>query len=254
MRPCDALLDHLEAGGGAPLPAELAAHAAECPECRLALERTNGLAAGAQTLREVRASAELKDRLKSLPRLAPACERALSLMGAAFDSELDDADSAELMDHLHACPRCNAAWEAFATLREVGRATRPPAGLRAAASLPPRQRIGVRRTRRFFDLRLATAAAYLVAALTVVLLSNPANVARASSEQVDKAVVYTSAVVENRFSSYSHRAIGVVVTIEGWARDHASETWERIRHLFAPKAANQSNPRNVTPDENGGRR
>jgi len=254
MRPCDALLDHLEAGGGAPLPGEIAAHVAECPDCRLALERTNGLAAGAQTLREVRASVELKDRLKSLPRLAPPCERALGLMGAAFDDEIVDAASAELMDHLHACPRCTAVWEAFATLREVGGATQAPAGLRAAAALPPRNRVAVRRKQRIFDLRLATAAAYLLAAMTVVLLSNPANVARASSEQVDRAVVYTSAVVENRFASYSHRVVAAVVTIEGWVRDRAGETWERIHHLFAPRTANQSNPSNVTPNENGGRK
>jgi hypothetical protein len=254
MRPCDAVLDHLEAGAGAALPAELAAHVSECSDCRLALERINGLAEGAKALSGLHASPALKDRLKSLPRLAPACERALELVGTALDGEIDSAASAELMDHLHACPHCAAAWAAFATLREVGSAAHAPSGLRAALSLPPRQRIAVRRQRPFFDLRLATAAAYLLAALTVVLLSDPATVARASSEQVDKAVVYSRAVVENRFSSYSHRVVGTVTAWEGWARDRADESWEKVRHFFGAKPANQSRSSNVTSSENGGRK
>jgi hypothetical protein len=253
MSTCDALLDFLERDGTGELPADLLEHATGCAACRLALERTTGLADGASVLRDLHAPDALKERLKSLRRLAPACERAIELAGAALDGALDDEVLTELMDHLHACSRCLAVWEAFATLREVGAVVRAPSPLRAALALPPRQRIAVRRTRRIFDLRLATAAAYLLAALAVVLLSDPATVARASSERMDKAVVYTSAVVENRLASYSRRIGASIAAAEGWARQRATDTWVQVRHLFGGSRANQSKPSDVSSSGNGGR-
>lgn len=239
MNPCDALLDRLDAALSGALPAELADHLEGCSTCQLAVERARGLAEGGRTLLSARAPEALKQRLKSLARLNPACEQAIDSMGAALDGEIPEDERAQLIEHLHACPACMAVWESFATLREVGGGTRVSPRFRAALALPPRQWIELRRRqRRFFDLRLATAAAYLLAAVTVVLISNPATVARASSEGMDKAAVYARAAVQNRVSSYSERIKDALVSTEGWARERALDAWDSARAIFGGKRAN----------------
>jgi predicted anti-sigma-YlaC factor YlaD len=254
MKPCDALLDRLDAALSGSLPVELAEHLEGCSSCQLAVERARALAEGGQALHSARAPEALKRRLKSLPRLKPACEQAIDLLGAALDGEIPDEERGQLVEHMHACPACRAVWESFATLREVGNGTRVSARFRAALVLPARQRIELRRQqRRFFDLRLATAAAYLLAALTVVLLSNPATVARASSEGMDKAAVYARAAVENRVSSYSGQIKDGLASAEGWTRDRAVGVWNVARGIFGGKHANPKTPTRVVRSEKGGR-
>ncbi|MDD5564748.1 MAG: zf-HC2 domain-containing protein [Thermoanaerobaculaceae bacterium] len=254
MTRCDALRDRLDAALAGALPADLAEHLAGCQACQVAVERARGLAEGESVLRAVRAPEALVRRLKQMPRLAPACEEALDALAAALDGEVAESDRGLLMEHMRTCPSCRVAWEAFATLREVGAATRAGGRLRAALALPPRRHIELRRQRaRFFDLRLATAAAYLLAALTVFLVSNPAQVARASSERMDQAAVYARAAVENRVSSYSERLKGSVVAAEGWARDRAAEVWNGARSLFGGARPNPKAGEHVVKGEKGGR-
>jgi len=246
MSDCEAILDRLDAALAGTLPPELAAHLEGCPSCRMGVERARGLDEGGRVLQAVKAPEALRQRLKALPRLNPACEQAVDSMGAALDGEIAEERRTELVGHLHACPACRAVWESFATLREVGGGTRASARFRAALALPPRQRIDLRRRqKRFFDLRLATAAAYILAAATVVLLSNPATVARASNEGMDKAAVYAKAAVENRVSSYSERIKDALVSAEGWARDRALDVWSSARGIFGSKHANQKAPSGV---------
>ncbi|HVN76194.1 MAG TPA: zf-HC2 domain-containing protein [Thermoanaerobaculaceae bacterium] len=254
MTPCDELLERLDAAVGDALPAELAEHVAGCSACTLAVERARGLAEGGLTIKAVRAPEALKDRLKSLTRLQPACEQAIDLVGAALDGEVSEDQRSRLVEHLRACPSCRATWEAFATLRETGAGTRASARLRAALALPPRQRLELRRRqKRFFDLRLATAAAYLLAALTVVLVSNPATVARASSQGLDRVAVYAQAAVENRVSSYAGRVMDALRSAEGWAIDRAGEIWTSVRGVFGGSHANQDAPARVVEGGKGGR-
>ncbi len=239
MSPCDEILDRLDAALAGNLPPEDAAHVAGCSSCQLAIERARGLSEGGRMLQAVQAPEGLKQRIKALARLQPACEQAIDLMGAALDGEIAEERRAQLVEHLHACPPCLAVWESFATMREVGGATRVSPRLRAALALPPRQHIELRRrTRKIFDLRLATAAAYFLAAATVVLLSNPATVARASNEGMDRAAVYAKAAVENRVSSYTERVRDALASAEGWARDRALDVWSSARGIFGGKHAN----------------
>jgi anti-sigma factor RsiW len=252
MKPCEAVLDRLDEAIAGTLPEELARHVAECADCRLAVERARGLAEGERVLGSVRAPEALKRRLKTLPRLAPACEQAIERLGAALDGELPGDERAALMEHLHTCPSCQAVWEAFATLRDAGATTRAPARVRAAAALPPGQRLELRQRRgRFFDLRLATAAAYILAALTVVMLSNPSTVARASNDGMDRAAIYATAAVENRFSSYTQRVAEAATVAESWVRDRAVESWEKVRSMFGGSNANPTAKKSVERD--GGR-
>jgi hypothetical protein len=249
MRPCDLVLDRLDEAIVGTLPEELARHVAECADCRLAVDRARGLAEGERVLGSVRAPEALKDRLKALPRLAPACEQAIERLGAALDGELPANERAGLMEHLHSCACCQAVFEAFATLRDVGAGAVAPSRLRAAAALPPRQRLQLRQRRGgFFDLRLATAAAYLLAALTVVMLSNPSTVARESTGGMDRAATYATAAVENRFSSYSKRIADVATAVQGWVFDRAEESWQGVRSMFGRKSANPKEKKTVERD------
>jgi predicted anti-sigma-YlaC factor YlaD len=252
MKTCDALLDHLDEVVAGTLPEELARHVAECADCRLAVERAHGLAEAEQVVGALRAPEALKQRIKALPRLAPACEQAIERLGAALDGELPVDERAALMEHMHSCVCCQAVFEAFATLRDVGAGTLASPRLRAAAALPPRQRLELRRRRgRFFDLRLATAAAYLFAALTVMMLSNPSTVARESTDGMDRAATYATAAVENRFSSYSQRIAEAATGVQGWVRDRALESWESVRSMFGGRSANPKDKKPVERD--GGR-
>jgi predicted anti-sigma-YlaC factor YlaD len=252
MKRCELVLDHLDAVLAGTVSDELATHLAGCADCQRAAERARGLAEGERVLAAVTAPEGLRRRLKDLLRLAPACESAIERLGAALDGDLTEGARGELLEHMHSCPSCQAVWEAFATLHDVGANTRPSATLRAALALPPHRRLAARRrTRRFFDLRLATAAAYLLAALTVMLLSNPETVARESTYQMDRAATYASAVVQNRVQSYSERVSAALADAEGWLRDHAQDVWRKARSIFGAKNANRKPSNDVVRD--GGR-
>ena len=253
MSRCDELLREIEAGADDQLPPELVEHLAGCPACQLAVDRLRGLNDGAHILRDVRASESLKARLKSVTRLTPACERAQELVGIALDGELDTPSRTELLAHLHGCPSCQATWDAFATLREVGAQTHPMPRFRAALAIAPSHRIAIRQRPRVFDLRLATAAAYLLAAATVLVISNPATVARASSDRIERAQVYAQAVVENRITSYSRQVFEAGAAASGWARDNALQVWGSIRQAFGGRPENPKPDNRVVKSGDGGR-
>jgi hypothetical protein len=136
-------------------------------------------------------------------------------------------------------------------LREVGRDTRVRPRLRALAALPPRRRIEGRRRLAFFDLRLATAAAYLLAALTVMLAGNPASLARATGAGVDRATFYARAAVSNRLESLAGDALDTLTDGAAWVARNASEAWSQIRHVFGADENPPAQDR-VGTNENGG--
>jgi predicted anti-sigma-YlaC factor YlaD len=252
MKPCEALLDELDAVVAGTLPEELARHLADCPDCQLAVERVRSLSESERVVGSVRAPESLRQGIKRLPRLPLACEQAIERMGAALEGGLPAEERNALMEHMHFCQSCQAVWEAFATLRDVGASTRAPGRLKAALVLPPRQHLEARQRRgRFFDLRLATAAAYLVAALTVMMLSNPATVARESTGRMNLAATYATAVVQNRFESYSQRVADAAAGAQGWVREHAQQAWRKVRLVFGGKSANSQGKKTVVRD--GGR-
>lgn len=253
MTTCDLVRENLEAAVAGELEAELRRHLEECAGCRDTVRRAAQSGEGGAMLRTIRAPAELKERLKAMTRLRQECERALEQFSPALDGEIDAARQGELLSHLRGCPACQAAWEAMATLREVGSLTRAPGSTRAALAVHPENRIAVRRQRRPFDLRLATAAAYLLAAMTVFLIGNPAQIARASNVPVERAAIYTRAAVENRFDSVTRRVREGATAAYGWAGDKAVEVWNSMRGLLGRAPENPKPSGSVVPDGNGGR-
>lgn len=253
MNACDLVRENLESAVAGELEGELRRHLEECAGCRDTVRRAGQSGEGGAMLHTIRAPAELKERLKAMTRLRQECERALERFSPALDGELDAAGQNELLQHLRTCQACQATWEAMATLREVGSLTRIPGRARAALAVHPNDRIAVRRQRRPFDLRLATAAAYMLAAMTVFLIGNPAQIARASNVPVERAAVYTRAVVENRLESVTRRVREGATTAYGWAGDRAVELWNGMRGLLGHKPENPKPSGSVVPDGNGGR-
>ncbi|HPC83865.1 MAG TPA: zf-HC2 domain-containing protein [Thermoanaerobaculaceae bacterium] len=253
MTTCDLLRENLEAAVAGEIGDELRRHLEECAACREVVHRAAQAWEGGAMLKAIRAPAQLRKRLKAMPRLRQECEQAVELLSAALDGELDASLQGELLSHLRGCPTCQAAWEAMATLREVGSLTRAPARTRAALAIHPEHRLHVRRRRSPFDLRLATAAAYLLAAMTVFLLGNPAQIARAGNVPVERAAVYTRAAVENRFESATQRVRDAAAAAFGWAGDRAGELWNGARALLRNKPQNPRPSGSVVPDGNGGR-
>lgn len=245
MSRCEELLDRLEIAPPGVLGEELRRHLDECPACRDAVARRQAVSEAAQAVASAAVPPELLSRLKTLPRFPAACEDTLDLLGDALSGCLPVSERSRFLLHVQGCARCRATWEALATLREVGSAAQAPPRLRAAAALPPRQRLAVRRRRGVFDMRLAVAAAYLFAALTVVLAGSPGTLAERGGSRISGAATYVRAAVENRVVSYSRQLQEHVSIAGGWVFDTARETWQQLQQIFSGKRQNQNDERNV---------
>ncbi len=245
MSLCEVLLDRLEEAAAGVLPDELRQHLRGCSVCQEAVARRQAVIEAAHSVASAAAPAALLDRLRAMPRFSASCEDALDLLGDALSGSLPVAARSRFLMHLQACGRCRATWEALATLREVGSVTHASKRLRAAAALPPRQRLAVRRRRGVFDLRLAVAAAYLFAALTVVLAGSPGALTDRGGARIASAATYVRAAVENRVISYSRRLQEHASTAGGWVSDTARETWQQLRELLSGRRENQTGERNV---------
>ncbi len=245
MSRCETLLHRLEEAVAGGLPEELRQHLEECAGCREAVARRQAVAEAGQVVASAVAPAALVGRLRAMPRFPAACEDALDQLGDALCGSLPAASRSSFLAHLQACDRCRATWEALATLRDVGRVAQAPPRLRAAAALPPRQRLAVRRRHGVFDLRLAVAAAYLFAALTVVLAGSPGALADRGGSRIAGAVTYVRAAVENRVLSYSRRLQEHASTAGAWVADTARETYLQLRRLVADRRQNHTNERDV---------
>ncbi|MEP0774185.1 MAG: zf-HC2 domain-containing protein [Acidobacteriota bacterium] len=245
MKCCDELLDRLEEAATGRLPTELDRHLRECPHCQESAARWQAVNEAVRTTARTVAPPELVARLKRLPRFPVACETTLDLLGDALTGALPAAERTRFLVHLQQCASCRTTWEALATLREVGLGTVAPPRLRATAALPPRQRLAVRRRRGLFDLRLAVAAAYLFAALTVVLAGSPGSPGDGGGARIASVATFARAAVENRIVSYSRRLQEHVSTAGDWVSETVRETWQQVQQRLFPRRENHHGESNV---------
>ena len=254
MSTCDRVLERLDDALAGTLPAELSAHVAGCAACRDAVERARLVAGAPGPLGGLRAPDSLVSRIAAMPRLALGCERVVEGFDDALDGRLEGAERRAFVDHLRSCPACQAGWEAFATLRQVGAATRVADDRLAALAVHPSARLDVRRRKKLVDLRLATAAAYLVAALTVMLIGNPGTIARAGTAHMELATRYARAAVENRYDAYKAKITETAAATLSWAKTEASDLWQTIEKTFSRQHKNPPAAPHVVPDDSGGSR
>ncbi len=245
MRSCEELLDRLEDAATGGLPVELARHLQECPHCQEIVARWQAVGEAPRLTAGAVAPPDLVARLKRLPRFSAACEATLDLLGDALAGALPAAERTRFLVHLQQCASCRATWEALATLREVGHGTVAPPRLRATAALPPRQRLAVRRRRGLFDLRLAVAAAYFFAALTVVLAGSPGSPADGGGARIARVATFARAAVENRIVSYSRRLQEHMSSAGGRVSETLRETWQQVQQRLFPQRENHNGERDV---------
>lgn len=245
MNSCDELLDRLEEAATGRLPTELDRHLQECPHCQEAVAQWQAMSEAVRTTVRTVAPPDLVARLKLLPRFPAACEATLDLLGDALTGALPAAERTRFLVHLQQCASCRATWEALATLREVAHIAVAPPRLRAAAALPPRQRLAVRRRRGLFDLKLAVAAAYLFAALTVVLAGSPGSPADGGGARIASVATFARAALENRIVSYARRLQEHVSTAGGWVSETVRETWQQVQQRLFPSRENHNGEDNV---------
>lgn len=253
MTRCDDLQARLPAlvGEGA-LPDSVMEHLATCSSCRAAADRLQGLIEAGSILREIQPSPELIARIKGLPRLSGACESALVSLDDVLEGRLDSPGRSHFLQHLQACDPCRTVWEALATLRQVGRATAPPPRLLGDLAIHPTRRVQVRRRRWVPDLRMAAAAAYILAALTVLMAGNPARWQWAEGESVGRMAFLARAAVENRITRLSLKVRDQLVVAGDLAWGTAEDVFNRARKLLSSEDENSTAPKRVGEGGNGG--
>ena len=160
-------------------------HLADCKECT-ELAETMELIAGAGALL---ADVEPPDHLAGDLQASP-CRRWMGLLFQAVDREISQHNLERLLTHLEACPACRRAWQDLTLIHQVSEAMEPPPYL---VNLCIRAREKRPKARPILNRRIATAAAYLLAVLTSLIIGNPVTLAR--SQAVADAVTTEVSVV-----------------------------------------------------------
>ena len=234
------------------LPDSVMGHLETCASCRAAADRLQGLIEAGGMLREIRPSPALVARLKSLPRLSRECEEALTSLDDVLEGRLDSPGRSHFLQHLQDCAACRSVWEALATLRQTGRATAPPPLLLADLAIHPVRRVQLRRRRWVPDLRMAAAAAYVLAALTVLMAGNPSQWKWPEGDRVGRMAFFARAAVENRVTRLSITVRDQLVVAGDLAWGTAEDIFNRARKLLSSENENSTAPKRVGEGGNGG--
>ena len=162
-------------------------HLTDCKECT-ELAETMELIAGAGALL---ADVEPPDHLAGDLQASP-CRRWMGLLFQAVDREISQHNLERLLTHLEACPICRRAWQDLTLIHQVSEAMEPPPYL---VNLCIRAREKRPKARPILNRRIATAAAYLLAVLTSLIIGNPVTLAR-SQAVADAVTTEVSEVAE----------------------------------------------------------
>jgi len=156
-------------------------HLAGCTECAGLFEAMEQVVEAGAFLKNIDPPENLAEDLSASP-----CRRWLGLLFQAVDREISQHNLERLLTHMESCPSCRGAWQDLTLIHQVGEAMEPPPYLlkRCIAT-----REGRRLSRTIMSRRMATAAAYLLAVLTSLIIGNPVTLARNPTvERVTEAV------------------------------------------------------------------
>ncbi|MBD3853671.1 MAG: zf-HC2 domain-containing protein [Acidobacteria bacterium] len=148
-------------------------HLAECSECTELTETMELIAGAGAALAGVEPPDHLAGDLQASP-----CRRWMGLLFQAVDREISQHNLERLLTHLEACPSCRRAWQDLTLIHQVSEAMEPPPHLVNLCIRAREKRPGVRP---ILNRRLATAAAYLLAVLTSLIIGNPVTLARSQA-------------------------------------------------------------------------
>ena len=153
-------------------PAEadrLRSHLEHCDECAGLFEAMASVVGAGGLLAEVEPPPHLAAEIADSP-----CRRWLGLLYQAVDREISQANLERLLNHLEGCPSCRRVWHELTLIHQVGEAMTPPGHLlRACVAVRNRlARIPI------LGRRTATAAAYVLALVTSLVIGNPTTIAQ----------------------------------------------------------------------------
>jgi len=148
-------------------------HLAVCSECTELAETTELVAGAGATLAGLEPPDHLADDLQASP-----CRRWMGLLFQAVDREISQHNLERLLTHLEACPSCRRGWQDLTLIHQVSEAMEHPPYL---VNLCIRAREKRPKVRPILNRRLATAAAYLLAVLTSLIIGNPVTLARSQA-------------------------------------------------------------------------
>lgn len=249
MTLCVELLRFLEEGHSELTP-ELATHVASCPACTTLMAAWPEVAAAGQTVRSLRAPSRLVAKLAALPRLPSACELACEAASAVLDGEASEQQRQALLDHLAECPPCRAAWDALATVKQVGAATKAPQSLLPRLVATPLPRIQTKGARRW---RLAAAAVYILAGTIFLSLGNSEVISREAVAKVSDAFLFGRAAITNRVRWAQRETKRWLSQTQSLARDSLSKAVSFWQETLAPQDKNLKPQKPVSQPEEEGR-
>jgi len=148
-------------------------HLAECSECAELAETMELITDAGADLVNLEPPEHLGSDLQASP-----CRRWMGLLFQAVDREISQPNLERLLTHLEACPVCRRAWQDLTLIHQVSEAMEPPPHL---VNLCIRAREKRPRMRPILNRRIATAAAYLLAVLTSLIVGNPVTLARSQA-------------------------------------------------------------------------
>lgn len=213
-------------------------HLETCVSCRSTAEALGMIQEAGAAVATMAPPAGLTAHLTVSP-----CSRWLALLHRAADHELDSRALGRLLQHMEECATCRRAWDDLTLIHQVRRALIPPEGLATRCTA---RRRGRSSERTVFGVRTATAAAYVLAVLTTVLLGNPVSLARRDSGMVHEV---RRAVVQrvNEAATNSRGDLRLILWRTWKWGEHQAEA---IRELVAGPP-NDVNPAQRTSQEQG---
>jgi len=172
-------------------------HLAECEDCTGILETMASIVGAGSALDELDPPDHLLSDLSSSP-----CTRWLGLLFQAVDREISQHNLERLLTHLEACPSCRRTWQDLTLIHQVSEAMEPSQYLlkRCIAAREKRPEV-----RPVLNRRIATAAAYLLAVLTSLVIGNPVTLARSGAGE---AVGRVAEVVSEEVSDVAEQGRG----------------------------------------------
>ncbi len=221
--------------------AVVAAHLSACPGCRLVAETLGFVAGGTAALGALEPPEELVSEIG-----INHCRRWLGLLFAAVDRELPDDQLERLLTHLEGCPSCRRTWADLTLMHQVGAALTPPPGLVERSASHLRWRL----PRRVLGLRTATAAAYLLAVLTSLLVGNPVSLAR---YQAGQAVDQVSSTIHSEVTEATASGQGELKVMLYRVWRWGSRQADAVKQLLPGSHDNEApESSNTTPDTRQG--
>lgn len=218
----DFLSLYLEGGLEEEQRIEVDKHLAECAECSELAEGVAEIIGAGAALDDLEPPSGLAEDLSSSP-----CRLWLGLLFQAVDHEISDHNLERLLSHLEACPSCRRTWQDMTLIHQVSEAIEPSQYL-LKSCINARDRRP--KTTPILNRRLATAAAYLLAVMTSLIVGNPVTLARSRAVP---AVERVAEVVTNEVTEVAQSSRGEVRVMLWRAWKWGEDKAEAIRSFIA---------------------